>query len=248
MGRDYCNQDGTLTVSVKNYDVLQFSCLGYDDVAIKKADVGAEVLLQPNAFILDEIVIAAKTEVATVGYIDKKKLNFSGTAEGFQDAVYIPNTEGKSTYIKSFLLKIVKSKARFAYRLHFYKPSLKAHTPGQEITTANIISFIEKDAKGLTEVDLADYFVEFPEEGVYVSIEGLGACDANGAIIQTKDVYITYETFSTAEPIFCHQPEYFIKNGWINENERIIKDYEGFEKKVPKDALRAPSFGLKVYR
>ncbi|TRW21514.1 carboxypeptidase-like regulatory domain-containing protein [Flavobacterium zepuense] len=249
VSRDYCNQDGTLTVSVKNYEMLQFSCLGYKEVVIKKSDVGAQVLLQPDAFELDEVVISGKTDVLTVGYIDNKKLNFSGTAAGFQDAVYIPNTLGSATTIKSFLFKIVKSKNRFAYRLHFYKPSLIAHTPGEEITHDNIIGFIEKDAKGLTELDLSVYAVEFPLEGVYVSIEGLGTCDANGTITETKkDAFITYETFRTAEPIFCHQPEFFIKNGWINENERIIRDFEYMKEPVPKDALRAPSFGLKVYR
>jgi len=249
VSRDYCNQDGTLTVSVKNYETLTFSCLGYKDVVLKKPDVGAQVLLQPDAFELDEVVISGKTDVVTVGYIDNKKLNFSGTAAGFQDAVYIPNTLGSATTVKSFLFKIVKSKNRFAYRLHFYRPSLTAHTPGEEITHDNIIGFIEKDAKGLTELDLAAYRVEFPIEGVYVSVEGLGVCDANGTIIDAKkDGFITYETFRTTEPIFCHQPEFFIKNGWINENERIIRDFEYMKDPVPKDALRAPSFGLKVYR
>jgi len=249
VSRDYCNQDGTLTVSVKNYEMLQFSCLGYKEVVIKKSDVGAEVLLQPDAFELDEVVISGKTDVVTVGYIDKKKLDFSGTAAGFQDAVFIPNTLGSATTVKSFLFKIVNSKNRFAYRLHFYKPSLMAHTPGEEITHDNIIGFVEKDAKGLTELDLSAYAVEFPLEGVYVSIEGLGTCDANGTITDAKkDAFITYETFRTAEPIFCHQPDFFITTGWINENERIIKDYEYVKKLVHKDALRAPSFSLKVYR
>lgn len=228
---------------------MQFSCLGYTDKVVKKDDIGSEILLEPNAFILDEVVISGLTDVVTLGYTDKKKLSYSGTAEGFQDAVYIPNNLGKASYVKSFLFKIVESKSRFAYRLHFYKPSKDMRHPGQEITRANIVRFTEKGAKGLTEVDLSEYKVAFPTEGVYVSIEGLGSCDANGKIIETKYSYITYEDFQSAEPIFCHQPEFFIRSGWINENERTLRDYkENFKKEAPKEELRVPQFGLKVYR
>ena len=247
--RDYCSQDGSVTISVKSYDFLQISCIGYKEKALGKADVSTEILLEPEALQLDEVVISRRAEVVTVGYIDKKKLSFSGTAAGFTDAVYIVNTTGKATYVKSFLFKIVKAKNRFAYRLHFYKPAVGKNHPGEEITPANIIGFVEKGAKGLTELDLLGYTIEFPEGGVYVGVEGLGACNADGAILDTKEAYITYEDFESAEFIFFHQPDFFIKNGWINENERVLRDYkETMMTNPPKGALRVPSFGLKVYK
>ncbi|KGO87353.1 hypothetical protein Q765_06720 [Flavobacterium rivuli WB 3.3-2 = DSM 21788] len=249
VSRDYCNQDGSVKISIKNYDVLEVSCIGFTAVALDKAAVGAEVLLQPVAFQLDEVVITGRTNVVTVGYIDRKKNDFSGIAAEFKDAVFIPNTTGNAGYIKSFLFKIVKAKNRFAYRLHFYKRATGKSYPGEEVTPANIIGFVEKDTKGLTELDLTEYTIEFPETGIFVSIEGLGACDGNGKIIEAKDAYITYEDFQSAEPIYFHQPEFFISTGWINQNERIIRDYkENGNSKPPVEALRVPSFGLKVYR
>ena len=245
----YCNQDGSITITAKSFDTISFTCLGYRDKAIAKASLGTEVLLEPNAYELNEVVINSPANVVTVGYIDKKKLDFSGTAQGFQDAVYIPNTLGQRAYVKAFMFKIVESKNRFAYRLHFYKPSKDKRHPGQEITQANIIGFVEKKAKGLTELNLKGFRVEFPLEGVYVSIEGLGPCDANGAVTDDKNAYITYEVFQSAEPIFCHHPEYFIEDGWINENERTLRDYkENYGIEAPKEELRVPSFGLKVAR
>lgn len=249
VSRDYSSQDGTVKISTRGYDTLQFSCLGYNDKLIRKEDIGGEVYMEPNAFILDEVVISGLTDVVTVGYTNMKKLNFSGTAEGFQDAVYIPNNLGKETYIKSFLFKIVESKSRFAYRLHFYKPSKDKRHPAREITRANIVRFIEKGTKGLADIDVSEYKVAFPTDGVYVSVEGLGSCDANGKIIETKYSYITYEDFQSAEPIFCHQPEFFIRTGWINENERTLRDFkENYKTEAPKELLRVPQFGLKVYR
>jgi len=121
--------------------------------------------------------------------------------------------------------------------------------PGEEVTPSNIIGFVEKGTKGLTELDLSGYAVEFPAGGIFVSVEGLGACDVNGTIIETKDAYITYEDFQSAEPIYFHQPEFFISTGWINQNERIMRDYkENSNSEPPLQALRVPSFGLKVFR
>ena len=251
VSQDYCNQDGSVKISVSNYDVLEISCIGFMDKTIKKADVGAEVLLQPNAFELDEVVITGSANVVAVGYADKKMFDSGGTAAGFTDAVYITNTTGNAGYIKSFLFKIIKAKNRFAYRLHFYKPTVGGHHPGDEVTPANIIGFVEKGAKGLAELDLSAYNIKFPEEGLYVGVEGLGACDANGKIMETKETkgaFIAYEAFDSAAPVYCHQPDFFIKKGWINENERLARYYNERGLKAPKGAFVVPSFGLKIYR
>jgi len=251
VSQDYCNQDGSVNISIKSYDVLEISCIGFMNKTIKKEDRVAEVLLQPNAFELDEVVVTGRTDNITVGYADKPMLDTSGVAAGFTDAVYVPNAIGYTTYVKSFLFKLKKSKFRFAYRLHFYKPAAGGHHPGDEVTPANIIGFVEKDAKGLAEFDLSGYTIEFPAEGLYVGVEGLGACDASGKIIETKETkgaFITYEAFDSAAPIYCHQPDFFIKKGWINENERLLRYYNERGLKAPEDAFIVPKFGLKVYR
>jgi len=251
VSQDYCSQDGSVKISVKNYDALVVSCIGFANKTIKKVDVGTEVLLQPNAFELDEVVITGNANVVAVGYADKKMLDTSGTSAGFTDAVYIANTTGVTGYIKSFLFKMVKAKNRFAYRLHFYRPANGGHHPGDEVTPANIIGFIEKGAKGLTELDVAAFTIKFPEEGLYVGVEGLGVCDENGKIIETKEtkgLFIIYEAYESAEPIYCHQPDFFIKKGWINENERLTRYYSERKLKAPKYAFMVPSFGLRVYR
>ncbi|KGO90543.1 carboxypeptidase-like regulatory domain-containing protein [Flavobacterium subsaxonicum] len=247
---DYCGQDGRFTMpSDKVFDTVEVSCIGYAPKVIAKVDITPIILLNKTAVELNEVVVT-KTVQVTIGYSSMKKLKFSGIKKGFQDAVYIENTLGSAAAIQSFLFKIVSAKQRFAYRLHIYKAENDNRHPGNELLHDNVIGFVEKGTKGLVELDLSGYNIEFPAEGAFVGIEGLGLCDENGALLpDSENASLSYETFQCDKPIYWHQPDFYKNVTWINIHEMLIKDYtQVFKTATPKNELRAPSFGLKVVR
>lgn len=246
---NYCGQDGNINIDAsKNFDTVEFSCIGYENKQNKRIDITDTIFLQRQAYELNEVVISGINKIETIGYNSNKKSTFRGIDKGGIGAVYIENIHKKTMLIKSFLFTPVNTEKRKAYRLHFYKPDGNAMWPGDEILNENITGFIEARTKGAVEIDISSYAIEIPVEGIYVGIESLGICDSNGNILPDENkTGLSYEVFQTENPIYCTQPGFFKSVGWINMTDWLIKDMKAsFDAKPRKKDLVAPKFGIKI--
>ena len=142
------------------------------------------------------------------------------------------------------IFNIKKTKSKIAYRVHLYKPSSDKTYPNIELLNKNNINYIEPNTKGTIEVDLRDYDIIFPKEGIFVGIEGLEGNNLDETFSRNKKNILQFEVHQSDKQI------YFEKNtlkriGWININKWLPEDYlKTFKKEYNKEKLFVPSFGL----
>src|SRR5690606_27943163 len=84
--------------------------------------------------------------------------------------------EGKSAGARPFSTML---------RIRFYEN--KEHLPGKEIPYGTLVFILsEKYNKEIFELDVSDYNIFIPENGLFVSIQVLGTTDAEGNLMETK--------------------------------------------------------------
>lgn len=253
---NYSNQNGKAVISTNEvFDEIEISCIGYETKNIDKKNISDNtiVYLQPKSYQVEEVVISGTT-LQTTGHLDEKSsfYKYIGTGE---TALFIENEFNKPVFIKSVLFKVKNVNIAFAYRIHFYrktnltykvKESSKEFTqniPDEHIEIPQVF-ILEPDTKGLVEINVSDYFVELPEDGIWVSIEPIGAINEN-EISRKRDNGLTIEFHLTKKENYCYK---MFVGGWFNNNHILKRDFEVVFKKNPrKKDLIAPSFGLKTF-
>ncbi len=243
----YSNEDGQLTI-LGHYDFLEISCIGYESKKVFIDEVKEVIFLKEKTYQLDEVIINSNVNQKDllVGYSKEKKTMFYGVSKGIITAVYIKNSHQVAARIKSFVFNILKCKHRFACRLHFYELDLLTGIPGKELLTDDFVFFVEKGEKGAKEINLSKLNLVFPNGGVCVGVEGLGACDAEGNLLPIA-ASLLFESFISQEMIYFERPVLFNNKGWDNVNKRVLHDYtEVLKTEASSDAYRVPSFGLTI--
>lgn len=213
---------------------------------------------------LNEVVISEMKEIL-LGELDVKSKKSRAVG---QDAYYFENsTQGKGFFLESFLFKVERAKYRTKLQVHLYKKkdfvqevytdggtvSYPSFIPGDEIKTKDIVVYIDPGQKGLVEVDLLQFEVVIPVDGIFVSLELISYLDENGAIIK-RSVYkekelTTIDFHPTTNDNYCGiaMTQGSEKTFWINNNKCIKTDFKyAFKKEPSKKILVAPNFGLKV--
>lgn len=203
-----------------------------------------------------------------LGELDAKSKKGQTITSHSKAAYYFENdTKEEGVILQSMLFKVQKVKYKTEARIRLYKKkdymqevchkdgtktSYASFIPGEQIATKEIVVNIEPGKKGVVEIDLAKYNIVMPAEGVFVSLEGMGYYDINGKAIEkpeSKDLtWIDFHPTTTDN--FCDwiNPQGTDDWFWVNTNKWRKSDFEFFKKDVPKKALVAPNFGLKVAR
>lgn len=248
---NYCNQNGEAFIKEDEvFDTVEFSCIGYKSKSIDKFNLKKEmvVTLAEEVYKLDEVIISSKLfdSYKIIGYLNENKTSYEWKGNG-ETTLFIENESKDVTQIISILFKIRKVKSRSAYRVHFYKKMESHFHPGERLINEDIIGFIEPDTKGIIELDISQYALQFPIEGMFLSIEPLGFTNEK-EITKQRDNGLFFEFHQTKKNIYFHRISFSPEN-WDNVNERLVKDYIYLGKeKVPSKNLIAPSFGIKIIR
>lgn len=268
---NYTNNKGCL--SIKNeilFDSLKVSCVGFKEMWIKEVIDNNLIFLEEKIEILKEIELSENIKESiiigdlTKNNIKKRQLAF---LEKVAWAKYFPNQNSKNYTIKSILLNLFEVKYRTAIGLKFYKKKVyetykinykdnnkKVLTstiiPGEEITTKNSFFYIEKNTKGIFEIDLSDLDLEIPEDGVFVSIYLLDYYDENGNEIEIKNVNnkTKIKTNKTREENYCQKEFLLDGTEWINVNNWFKCDELYFFKNLRPyySKFSEPTFAIKV--
>lgn len=226
-------------------DSMKISCVGYDTKKIN--EVQKKIYLNKKLTILKEIIIYPK-ESKKIGYSNEKLTsNFISISKGIEICAFIENSEKKEYKIESILFNVKKTKNNIKYRVHIYKQSNNNLSPGIELTNVNIINEIEKNTKGIIEVNLSEYNIILPLEGVFVSIEGIDGFGNELKSLKEKNEFtLELNVFKTESEIYQFK-NHFNTTGWVNYNKWLPENYyTSFKKKYDKTKLYAPAFGLKV--
>lgn len=244
---DYANENGIIDLSNRDFDSIKISCIGFEKKGFDKSNITKKLYLKEIPIELPEVLVNKKASLE-IGYINKKKVKLKhnlSIGKFIQIAEFIENPFKAPVLIKSFSFKLIEVRGRPIYRLHLYRKHETENIPGEDILTKDLVYSLNEEAKGLVEIDLAEYGVELPPDGIYIALEGLGSYDKNGN--PDENGGFDFEMFLTDEYIHFYKYEFFKgPQGWINRNEQLKNDEEYMGKKIWKKSFNAPCFGLKV--
>lgn len=166
-------ENGTFSIAVSENKNLIFSALGYEKRTVKAAEAST-VFLSSKAFDLDEVVISnsIETKQMVIGQTENT------IAQAFDngprmDVKFFPyKPEYKHTkYIKKVTLYTDSRIEGATIKLHFFSVDANGF-PGTELLKKDLIVTVKSGTKN-NKIDLADYNLVMPKNGLFVGFEKL---------------------------------------------------------------------------
>jgi len=166
-------EDGTFSINASGNKNLIFSALGYEKKTIK-ASQAAEVFLSSKAFDLEEVVISnsIQTRQIVIGVTENT------IAQAFDngprmDVKFFPYNPiyKKTKYIKKVTLYTDSRIEDATIKLRFFKVDANGY-PGEEMLKKALIVSVKNGTKN-NKIDLSDYNLIMPKNGLFVGFEKL---------------------------------------------------------------------------
>ncbi|MBQ4819253.1 carboxypeptidase-like regulatory domain-containing protein [Aquimarina sp. MMG016] len=198
----FADADGNFRFSKKWYsdiDTLYISALGYKELAISTTNLPKQILLVQDVAELKEVVIVGERKRK----YKTKKLSSEVHKDYFrcwlptvesEIAVFFSKQSEKSTKIASVYLPVkMESSNRNSgkvqsfstlFKMQFYRNN--KGRPGKRLAYEDIIFRVTDKDKSNFELDISEYKVFIPKEGIFVSIQVLGYSDKEGKLQQTR--------------------------------------------------------------
>ena len=175
--------------------MILFSAIGYTTKTIKAGNISGLVALMPQSMLLQEVFIHSKkgTKTLKIGRFNKSEIRnyFGSSVSPWMVANYYEYQDGyKNTpFLKklNILTESTIKKATFNIRLYSVSESGK---PGDYLYDKNIIGTARR-GKNMTEVDLSDLNIQFPENGFFIAFEWL--------IIESNKYTVSYTRSGSKE-------------------------------------------------
>ncbi len=198
----FADADGNFRFSKKWYpdiDSLYISALGHKELALSTKSLPKEILLVEDVAMLKEVIITAekkrkyKTKKLPSEVHNDYFRSWLPTVES-EIAVFFPKNTERSTKIASVYLPVkVESSNRNAtknqsfttvFKMQFYTNN--NGFPGKRMSYDDVIFNVTDKGKSNFELNVSEYKVFIPKEGIFVSIQVLGYADKDGKLQQTK--------------------------------------------------------------
>lgn len=262
----YADENGVLFLPENAiYDSLKFLSLSYEDAIIAKRELKNTIYMVGKPILLNEVTInfTRKLKDTLIGEYNVKRYKKMPLAIQNQMAVFFENPFRNEVPLKELRLKAHMVKYKTAIRIHFFcrydyvqklyitgDPDKKfvphdSFIPGDEITNRDIITYIIPGDKELN-INLLDYNIILPYDGIFAGIECLGYFDESGEPINIESKHATQLQFhKTNLDNYCVK----IKLGggfWKNENRHMKADTFMMGVTLDKDSYQAPTMGLVV--
>lgn len=173
------------------------------------------IYLEEDTNILDEVVITNKKRIKILLPSDDYRFSRKKSYIVNKNSVYstyIPNDMNKPSIINSIIIEVgeemdVSKNYAIPFRVNLYTINKSTKLPDKKILTESILTSQNKNRKGsFVHIDISDFDIEFPKEGVFVVVESLnlfelenfnilsGQSPSFKAIINNKtSKYITYD-------------------------------------------------------
>jgi hypothetical protein len=227
------------------HDTLTIKALGFETKKIPIQSLNREeyiyIELSATTYDLSEIVIQAGP--STVKEFGNSKISkWTGgllTKNLTQIAVYIENSKNEHGVLKDisfFISKSGKPKATVRIRVYGFNPI--EETIGEDLLHETVI-FSPKKRFGWNTIDMSDYNIEFPENGIFIAIEW----------ILTKDKY-WYKTiihgneYDNYGIVLGNTWEYETSNTYLNNLGQGWRKMEAMFENKPRNALIKATFEI----
>lgn len=185
------NEKGEFSLpNLNTNDVVIFSAVGYKMLKINAEKIPETIFLEQQIIDLGEILVKPRRNKnsKSIGKINSKKVDAFFANRGLPQitAKFIPYTESISTtrFIKSIKI-ITRSEIKNSiFNIRLYTPNDKGE-PSEFYYNQNIVGTCEKGKK-ITEINVENLNIKFPESGLFVGAEWL-------IVEQNKFVFEYYE-------------------------------------------------------
>jgi hypothetical protein len=245
------NENGLFTLNnIGKPMIIVFSAIGYETRKVNYELINSIIKLKPKITELREIIVypEKKNTKLIIGDFKKSKINFYFSC-GISPWIITKHFEYNESYSKTPFLEKIRlltnsavDNARFNIRLYSVGENGK---PQDYIYPKNIIGVAQKGKK-ITEIDIAELNIKFPEEGFFIAFEWL--------IIESNKYEYNYTLKGSKkklnrlsyEPKIGTTPDETDKNSWIfNQGrwEKLSKNKEGTIEKY-KDKYSIPAIEL----
>jgi hypothetical protein len=186
----YSDENGLAQIKLGQNSFMEISCIGYENKRVLyNNELKDTIYLKPNVVVLNEVIVSNRKAVRYFGFENQKTSNSLNTFKGNEILVYIKNTYSTEAKIKSVLLHIEKRKDfKVALKIKFYKKNID-DKPADLLNTQEIIYYITKRKKGVLEIDINNFNIDFPKEGAFVGVECLGFVDKSGNFIYNNNLW-----------------------------------------------------------
>ena len=183
---------GKFSINVLLSDSLVFSSVGFNLKIISANDFKSPFYLEEKVTELDEVIVKSKKSFRKVLVGNTKvKTNilFGGSN---QYAFLIKNENSVRGLLEKLYFNIEpdinKNNLQITtIRIRVY--SNQDNLPGKDLLSQNVMVKIKKKAKNVN-VDISNYSIEFPPEGLFIGIDLLGTHDQN-------DIFTPYNKSKT---------------------------------------------------
>ena len=173
----YTDSTGNFSILYKNLnDTLEFNSLGYEmqKYCIRDLNNSMSIIeLEPHIFELKEVVVVPKkVKTIRLGITSKKPWRFQiANIFGGQYGTYIKNEFKKTGYVKAVSFYIAKIGFPNApFRIRIYAKDQLNDCPGKDLLNESVIVSNTK-GEGWFTVDISEYGINFPLDGIYVMME-----------------------------------------------------------------------------
>ena len=203
----FADDEGKFYFTKKLYpdiDSLFISALGFKDLNLSTQNLDPELLMQPQADELDEVIVGVKLnrkfkKETLKPYLDDDYYNCWLPTIESEIAVYFPKTTAKDQKLSSVFFPIAleskdwkkrkrsnsdKKKFSTLFKVQFYANN--EGVPGNVLTYETIVfRATEKDGDAF-ELNVGAYDIYIPKDGFFVSVQVLGYTDKAGKLLPNK--------------------------------------------------------------
>lgn len=213
------NEEGEFSLNVDNSKTILFSAIGFETKKIKSNSIQKIVELKPQITALAEIIVKSKklTQELSIGEFEQSKINhyFACGTTPWITARYFDFKESynNTPFVKKIRLLTKSDVKDSKFIIRLYGVNEKGE-PENYIYDENIIG-IAKKGKKITEIDLSELNIQFPEKGFFIAVEWL--------IIESNKYEYTYTMKGSKkklsgisyEPSIGTIPSETDQNSWI---------------------------------
>ena len=221
---------------------IHISCLNYKDTIVKASDVNNIVLLmQPKQNQLEEIVLTKRVNRTFLQDKVKKKVHGVHSAGMRMMAKYFP-FDRKNKYC-NYLSKVTlyfskRHNKKSKFRVRVFNRDAITGLPKEDILNVNLPVTISEGQLS-TEVDLSNFDIEMPKNGVFIAFEKLFIpFNEYGKKQENSDGEVLYAPIIGFTKYNYRKPKertyYYVKGNWVKS---ALNRVSGFKKWAPAISL-----------
>ena len=172
------DENGKCKIQFDNYaasDSVLVTCIGYKNTKVLLSSIKDVIFLDPTDYKINEIVVKpAKTRLIKLGNLANTTFRSTNFAFGSQKVIYIPNNgiTGKILRIRYYMHDFFEKEFKYRpFRVRIYGKKENSDSVGSDLLKKELIVMLPRDEGNWLEVDISQFNISFPSNGIFVGLE-----------------------------------------------------------------------------